>query len=441
MAAVLKVLTFGWEFPPHISGGLGTACHGLTSALLELGMDILFVVPKAHGDEDMSLIDAGKYISSGRASQPGYSLSHSVSPGMKTIPVHSRVVPYTTSVDISPPTRLEQWNYTIDKTVPARSAMPSNADEKKIGFSGTYGPRLLDEVALYADVGAMIARENSFDLIHAHDWLTFPAGIAARKVSGKPLIVHVHATEWDRAGSLTDAKIVEIEARGFKEADRIVAVSQWTKEILISKYQVDSRKIVVIHNGVASGTGVRHERSPVGKRIVTFMGRITYQKGPSYFVSAARKVLRKFPDTHFVVAGAGDLLPSMIELVARFGISSQFHFTGFLRGEQVRKLWSVSDVYVMPSVSEPFGIAPLEAVAAGVPIIVSNQSGVAEVMPHAIKTDFWDAQALADAICGVLQHKSLSRTLKRNSRQTLKKITWQAAATKLTTLYHELAKK
>ncbi len=443
MTKRIKVLTFGWEFPPHITGGLGTACYGLTKSLLDQGTDILFVVPRAHGDEELNLINASEVLVKHEAFTPGKKPIRSTSSRteMRVIPVSSAIKPYTSSV--GPPLEaIEEWNYIIEKSAATSAKQPSTRTVgKKYKFSGTYGPSLFQEVLRYGEVAGAIAGEHHFDVIHAHDWLTFPAGIEAKRTTHKPLIVHVHATEYDRAGARhADPRVLSIEKEGMQKADRIVAVSEWTKNILISKYGIRKEKISVVHNGITS----EKKKSPadaaprLGKHMVTFLGRVTYQKGPQYFVEAARKVLEKFPHTHFVVGGAGDLLPQIMERVAALRLSSSFHYTGFLKGHQVEQVWSVTDVYVMPSVSEPFGIAPLEAIQAGVPVILSNQSGVSEVMPHAIKTDFWDTEALAAAICSVLKHKALAKTLKTKARESLKKITWERAARKLNRLYHEV---
>ena len=451
MARKISVLTFGWEFPPHISGGLGTACHGLTRSLIKQGTGVVFVVPKAYGDEDIRLVDASEVfiplaghqvIEAGFLPEVKPSVSAVSATGvLEVIRVTSAIQPYT-SPEAFPATRLQQWNYVIrERHASTGHGAGAPGREIRYHFTGAYGPHLLEEVARYAEVGGAIGGERRFDVIHAHDWLTFPAGIAAKKSSGRPLIVHVHATEFDRAGNNNvDNRVFSIEKEGLCQADRVVAVSDWTKHILMSKYGVAEERISVVHNGVTQHrAAARQKPLRLGRHTVTFLGRITHQKGPQYFVEAARKVLEKFPDTHFVMAGSGDLLPIMMERVASLKLSSRFHFTGFLRRHQVDRLWELSDVYVMPSVSEPFGITPLEAIQSGVPVIVSNQSGVAEVMPHAIKTDFWNTEALAGSICSVLGHKSLSRTLRKNSRETLKGITWDTAARKLNKIYHELA--
>lgn len=435
----MTVLMFGWEFPPHISGGLGTACYGLTKALLQEQTKILFVVPKAHGDEDMPLINASNvYVSKKPVSKVNVSTNAIGSPdGMMTIQVSSKLIPYTDRVQLESGSSITQWNYPAES---AQTKEVTTSQGKRYSFSGTYGASLFDEVQKYGEVARVIAEKYSFDVIHAHDWLTYPAGMEAKRASGKPLIVHVHATEFDRGDeSHINANVFAIEKRGMVEADHVVAVSQWTKDIIVSKYQIAPEKVTVIHNGVIPSKPEKFSEIPkIGDQVVTFLGRITWQKGPQYFVEAAWKVLHHFPDTHFVVAGSGDLLPDMIEMVAKLKISNRFHFTGFLKGNQISQVWSVTDVYVMPSVSEPFGITPLEAVQAGVPVIVSNQSGVAEVVDHAIKVDFWDTDALADAIISIMRHQSLSASLKKNGKNELRSISWNAAAKKLNTIYYEL---
>lgn len=446
----MRVLMFGWEFPPHISGGLGTACYGLTKSLTKENVDILFVVPKLHGGEDVprvDFIDAGKvpikigshkeYITQ-RIEEPGEEVN-GVNISITTIEVESVLSPYRSTRYHAPVTHMESWSYTLEPTTREVTEEIEVADTFTHLFSGTYGPDLIEETNRYAEVATEIARNFSFDIIHAHDWMTFPAGIAAQRVSNKPLIVHVHSTEFDRSGEYVDPKVYAIEREGVEKADHILAVSKWTKDILVYRYSIDAAKISVSYNGIIPKDQKTGPLIPsIGSHVVTFLGRLTYQKGPFYFVEAARKVLEKFPDAHFVVAGSGDLFPQVVERVAQLKLSSRFHFTGFLKGENIDKVWSVSSVYVMPSVSEPFGITPLEAIQAGVPVIVSNQSGVAEVMPHAIKVDFWKTDDLADAICNVLAYESLSTTLKKNSLKEIKNITWDKAAKKIKTIYHEL---
>ncbi|WP_333819924.1 glycosyltransferase family 4 protein [Ohtaekwangia sp.] len=448
----MRVLMFGWEFPPHISGGLGTACFGLTKSLIKEGVDILFVVPKLYGNENVAkvhFIDAGmvpvpanrrRITVTQRIEEPGEILQGEHM-HITTLEVESFLSPYRTARSTTPLVAMESWNYQLDPTVSFVEEEIEIVDTFTHRFSGTYGPNLILETQQLAEVAAALATQYEFDVIHAHDWMTFPAGIAAQEASGKPLIAHVHSTEYDRSGESVDPVVYEIERKGIAAADRIIAVSNWTKKILVSRYQADADKVEVTHNGITPRERYKALASyePFDNaKIVTFLGRLTFQKGPFYFIEAARKVLEKFPDVHFVVAGSGDLFPQVVERVAQLRLSSRFHFTGFLRGESVDKVWSISNLYVMPSVSEPFGITPLEAIQAGVPVIMSNQSGVAEVMPHAIKVDFWNIDALADAICNVLAYESLSDTLKKNSFNEIKNMTWEKAAKKIKTIYYEL---
>jgi glycogen synthase len=431
----MTVLMFGWEFPPHISGGLGTACAGLTQALTEEETRVLFVVPKAHGDESFDLINASEIVipeGEGEALVPveGEESNESI----RTIAIPSTLMPYCTS---EPGYAIELWNWEFSREDTRLVTTPAGS---RYEFTGKYGPGLMDEVHRYAEVSRTIASQNTFDVIHAHDWLTYLAGIEAKKITGKPLVIHVHATEFDRAGEKDiDQRVFEIEKKGMVEADLIIAVSQWTKDIIVDKYEIAESKIEVVHNGVIPAEINDLSLTPgFANPVVTFLGRITYQKGPRYFVDAARRVLDYFPDTHFIMAGSGDLLPAMMEYVAQWRLSSRIHFTGFLKEKQIQHVWAITDVYVMPSVSEPFGITPLEAAQAGVPVILSNQSGIAEVMDHAIKADFWDTDALANAIIGVLKYKGLSETLKTNSKKELRSLTWERAAKKINQLYHEL---
>jgi len=448
----VKVLMFGWEFPPHISGGLGTACFGLTQALAKANTHVLFVIPKADAEttgDHVDLISASntrvpielkEEIKEQPAEAPSPHRETKEISNVITMTVPSGIIPYTTPAVLSfsdnTAFSLTQWNYQLP--VVSTPEKPKKA-WIQYQFSGSYGPSLLEEVAQYGTTGGEIGRQHSFDVIHAHDWLTYGAGIAAKKVSGKPLVVHVHATEFDRAGKNIDERVYKIEQEGMDAADMVIAVSQWTKNIIVRKYHIPESKVQVVHNGAITAKQKKNPKPPpIGKQIVTFLGRITYQKGPQYFVDAAARVLKLFPDIHFVMAGSGDLLPKMVERAARLKISSHLHFTGFLKGDQVDRVWAVTNVYVMPSVSEPFGISPLEAAHAGVPVIISNQSGVAEVMQHAIKIDFWNVEALADAICNLLKHQSLTRTLKHQSKEEISTITWDRAAKKINTIYHEL---
>jgi glycogen(starch) synthase len=455
----MKVLMFGWEFPPHISGGLGTACYGLTHSMVEEGMDVVFVVPKLFGNEpdngakliSASTIEfASEYELEMRAMRAEEGMNETenvkaVSSNLTVIGVPSSIDCYSMAHVDEERHELEHWNYVFEKENhisnalyrKSKSVAPRSA--RTYSFSGGYGPKLIEEVYRYAAVAASVAVQQSFDVIHAHDWMTFPAALAVKKISEKPLIIHIHATEFDRAGKRGSAHVYRIEKEALALADRVVAVSSWTKKILMEEYGVPGEKIDVVHNGIIyENIEPKEDFHPIGTQVVTFLGRVTYQKGPEYFVEAARKVLRKFPNAQFIMAGAGDILPQIITRVAQLKMSSHFHFTGFLKKNEIDKILSFTRVYVMPSVSEPFGITPLEAILAGVPVIISKQSGVGEVIKHALKVDFWDTDALSEAMCSVLHYKSLADTLKKNSREELNKITWKKAAKKLNHIYHEL---
>ena len=307
-----------------------------------------------------------------------------------------------------------------------------------------YGGNLIDEVRRYGAYAGELAKRRSFDIIHAHDWLSFPAGLAAKRVSGKPLVVHVHATEFDRTGGTgVNQEVYKIEREGMHLADAIVAVSQWTKNLIVKHYGVAPEKVTVVHNGIDAGD---YRPLPdrlaalkrAGEKIVLFVGRITLQKGPDYFIRAARRVLELEPKTYFIVAGSGDMEGQTLREAAALGIADRVIFTGFVRGQELDALYQSADLYVLPSVSEPFGITPLESLVNGTPVIVSYQSGVAEVLRHALKVDFWDTEELANQIIAVLRHPALYQTLKQYGGEEVKKVTWTAAAAKCLDLYHRL---
>lgn len=425
----MKVLMFGWEFPPHISGGLGTASFGLTRGLSTIpGLDIIFVVPRAYGDEDQSkmrLIGAGD-ITLDTKHMRFSKLLNSIS----YIEVNSNLVPYH-----SP----EEYESLVNKAENRKKKLIHTTMGGKLVFSGGYGQNLYEEIANYALVAQQIAEENEHDVIHAHDWLTYPAGMAAKGISGKPLVIHVHATDFDRSGGKVNPAVFEIEKKGMDAADKIIAVSNLTRNTIIEKYGIPSEKVTTVYNAVEP-LGDQEKiamRRGIDDKVVTFLGRVTLQKGPEYFVQAAEKVLRKMDNVRFVMAGSGELLERMISWAASLGIADKFHFTGFLKGDDVFRMFSISDVYVMPSVSEPFGISPLEAMQSNVPTIISNQSGVAEILKYAIKTDFWDVDAMADAIYGLLNYPSLSEVFKKYGKEEVDNMKWENSAKKVYSLYKD----
>ena len=422
----MKVLMFGWEFPPHIAGGLGTACHGLTKGLAKHDVEILFVMPSASGDEDQSAV---KIVNASDVPfTQTWSDMQSFLHKVDFLKVTSNLVPY---ID---PQLYSEYGSEIRKSEYEQFKVKYGAKYK---FSGKYGANLMEEVASYAMVATTIASENTFDVIHAHDWLTYAAGIAAKRISGKPLVIHVHATSFDR-GSVDniDTRVFEIERMGMLEADKVITVSNLTRNIVINKYGIDPAKVITVHNAVDFNEFQQVDvKRGVDDKIVTFLGRITFQKGPEYFIEAAAKVLKRYPKARFVMAGNGDLMNRSIRRVAKLGIADKFHFTGFLRGADVKKMFAYSDVYVMPSVSEPFGISPLEAMKSNVPTIISKQSGVAEVLKYAIKVDFWDIDAMADAMYGLLAYPCLSEMSIRCGVEEVNALKWENAALKIKDVY------
>lgn len=425
----MKVLMFGWEFPPHVAGGLATACYGLTKGLGKVNVDMIFVVPKAFGDEDQSvlkIVGAEDYdINYDDLIQEEW-WKH-----LLYVQASSNLIPY-----LSP----EQYEYFFEKE--QQKISHSGGYNTKFKFSGGYGHNLMTEVANYSLLAASIARSHDFDLIHAHDWLTYLAGIAAKRVSGKPLVIHVHATEFDRSGENVNQVVYDIERRGMQEADLIMAVSHLTRNTVIHRYGINPNKVITMHNAVDfSADSFQAEERGTPEKIVTFLGRITYQKGPEYFVEAAKKVLKHSNNVRFVMAGSGDLMNRMVQLVARYKIAHKFNFTGFLRGKDVAKMLALSDVYIMPSVSEPFGISPLEAMRAHVPTIISKQSGVAEILEHAIKVNFWDVDAIADAIYGILHYPALTKMFIEYGDKEVNALKWDNVAIKVKDAYENLLQK
>ncbi|SDC79681.1 glycosyltransferase family 4 protein [Williamwhitmania taraxaci] len=426
----MRALMFGWEFPPHITGGLGTACQGLVQGLAKEGVEVLFVVPKAYGDEDQTsakIVNAGDVTVNSETSSIEEFWNK-----VLFMEVESNLIPY-----VSP----EEFRRMVEESFLNKKVTSTQTTEGKFKFSGKYGTDLMEEVTRYALVAATLAMQNEFDVIHAHDWLTYPSGIAAKRVSGKPLVIHVHATEYDRSGENVNPGVWNIEKKGMEEADKIITVSNLTRNIVINRYGINPDKVVTVHNAVDFNMDENQALEfpkVLPEKIVTFLGRITYQKGPDYFVEAAHLVLQKCPNVRFVMAGSGDMMNRMVRRVAHLRMSERFHFTGFLQGADVQRMFSQSDVYVMPSVSEPFGISPLEAMRANVPVIISKQSGVAEILRHAIKIDFWDVEALADAIYGLVTYDGLSSLFRRYGQEEVTSLKWDQAAHKVKEVYESV---
>jgi len=483
----MRILMLGWEFPPFISGGLGTACAGLTRALAHAGHEVTFVLPKPVDPEARSHIRLVSPETPAPApSEPGQSAQTPAPRAARPIqstPAMTAASGEREAVRFIGLPQVLGSPYGAQAASPAGEVGRARLMAQAGGASAPAGPigaleqgalreaglpqdaiERLDEhrrvaggarpvtgedytgdtvfaAARYADMALALCAGEAFDLIHAHDWMTFPAGVALSRASGRPLVTHIHSTEFDRSGEHVNQRIYDIERAGMHAADRVVAVSFLTRSICEGRYGVPGDKIRVVYNGVepsgeATGEPARVE---AGDKIVLFLGRITMQKGPEYFIAAAKRVLEKMDNVKFLVAGSGDMAQRMIELAAQMGVGHKVLFTGFLRRPDVAKVFRMADCYVMPSVSEPFGIAPLEAMSHDVPVIISRQSGVSEVLTHVLKVDFWDIDAMADRILAVLRHSPLSNTLRRQGAMEARRLTWEGAAEKCAQVYAEVA--
>ena len=398
----MRVLTFGWEFPPVKTGGLGVACQGLTRELCDEGIEVLFVLPrtqKTEGSAQSRFADIDKNI--------------------QIREIESPLVPYQSS---------------------GTSFAYYDALTKQKLFSRS----LIEEVHRYAHQASIIASQENFDLIHAHDWTSYLAGLAAKAVSGKPLIVHVHATSYDQAASdNVDPEIFAIEERAFREADKVVTVSALTKNLIVTKHGANPDKVEVIHNGCDTHEPPRYqpvlaELKAQGKKIVLYHGRITIQKGVDYFVNAARRVVDVNPDVVFVISGSGDMERQIMHQVGAMALSRHVIFAGALWDEERDRMYQTADLVVMPSVSEPFGLVPLESIQHGTASLITKQSGVAEVLTHVLKVDFWDIEEMANKIVAALRYEQMNGQLVREGKKEIVKLSWRNAADKVKNLYQNL---
>lgn len=400
-----RILMLGWELPPYNSGGLGVACEGLTQGLADLGTEIDFLLPFSGSDDTHPYMRVHAMIDAETTDS-------------ETLKRYARLLasPYMTEAEYR------------------------ELIEKSPGMS-LYGASIYQLVDLFVDYADCKSRELNFDIIHAHDWLTYLAGVKIKERTGKPLVVHVHATEYDRTGDNPNPHIRDIEALGFSVADAIITVSGHTKNVVKAKYGVSDSKIFVVHNGVISVDPVKRLPPSIGllraqgNNIVLFVGRITIQKGPEYFIHMAKKVLEYIPKTIFVVSGSGDMEHQMMDLAASLGISSQVMFAGFLRGNELMETYGGSDVYVMPSVSEPFGITALEAAQHGAALLLSKQSGAREVIGGAFTADFWDTDEMANIVVSILKSPGLRKTMREQALDDASRATWALAAEKTDLVY------
>ena len=412
----IKTLMLGWEFPPFISGGLGTACHGLTKAMSRRGMEVTFVMP---GQRPLHF-HAG--------SQEAAETLRRELPNVRIHAIPSNLSAY--------------GRYGPAPARPVTAAVEAELVEDPLEGPAPYGPSLEREVVRYARRVMKVAQREEFDVIHAHDWMTFPAGIALATHTGKPLIVQVHSTEFDRSGEHVNQFVYDIERQGMHVATRVITVSNYTRSIVVNRYAVPPEKVEVVYNGVEAPSSPEPPPRPAWPtrtdKIVLFLGRITMQKGPEYFLEAAKKVLQKLANVKFIMAGDGDRLHGTIEQAAWLGIGHRVFFTHFLRGDDVQRVYRMADLYVMPSVSEPFGIAPLEALQNDVPVLISKQSGLAETFRNALKVDFWDINEMANKIVAVLRHPPLGDLLRRNGRQEALRFRWEDSAARVDNIYRRV---
>ncbi len=426
----MRVFMLGWEFPPFISGGLGTACYGLTKAMDQLNIKVTLILP-AIADSDYAT-HVKLLTGASEPSAASFTSGKFKNVVFRTIP--SLLQPYSTS---------QGYQQRLKETLRQKRRAQSQSSAAICSIGPTdYSGDMYTEVHRYAAVAAELAKNEEFDVVHAHDWMTYPAGIVVAAVSGKPLIVHVHSTEFDRSGEHVNQTIYDIERAGMHTADKVIAVSNFTRNIIISRYGLSAEKVEVVYNGIEhNGNGnmdLGETRIGKNEKIVLFLGRITMQKGPEYFLMAAKKVLDVTDSVKFVMAGSGDLMTRAIEMAAELGIGHKVLFTGFLRGEDVERIYRMADLFVMPSVSEPFGLVPLEALRNDIPVIISKQSGVSEVLRHALKVDFWDIDEMANKIIAVLKYPPLGVTLRDHGRYEAEKLRWKDAAQRCAQIYEGL---
>ncbi len=410
---------FGWEYPPHVFGGLATANFGISEGLYVQGdIETILCLPHPFGDEDRTFANIV---------------------AMNHVPIVYRDIDNEYLRGRLSNLMDTELYYKLRDNIYADFNNMNVNDIGAMEFAGGYPANLTEEINNYSIISGVVARALDYDIIHAHDWLTFPAGIHAKKISGKPLCIHVHATDFDRSGGKVNPTVYAIEKDGMDNADCIMCVSELTRQIVIKHYYQNPEKVFTVHNAVYP---LREEienmprPSHKGKeKVVTFLGRITMQKGPEYFIEAANMVLQRTRNVRFCMAGSGDMMNKMITLAAERGIADRFHFPGFMKGDQVYECLKASDVYVMPSVSEPFGISPLEAMQCGTPTIISKQSGCAEILHNCIKLDYWDIEAMADAIYSICHNESLFSYLSEEGKREVDNITWEKVGTWIRELY------
>ncbi len=433
----LKVLMYGWEFPPFISGGLGIACHDITKALIDFGVEVNFVLPNfpdnIENSTKVNIINSSKI----RVSKTEFlERKDSIKELLNLHKIDSILSPYITEYEyLEKLESLQEFSNFEEKT-----------NSYLLNINASYGPNLLAEASRYAFIAGFIAQKVEHDIIHVHDWMTVLAGIEARKFSSKPLIYQVHALETDRSDKDSlNINVFNIEKYGLEQADLIIAVSHYTKACIVENYGINPDKIKVVHNSV-SKVKVKTSNNKIvtkkdGQKLVLFLGRVTYQKGPDYFLEAAAKILKFDKNIQFVIAGHGDMINRLIERTAELKIGNKVHFTGFLNRVEVEALFRAADIYVMPSVSEPFGISGLEAALFDVPVILSKQTGVSEVLHNSLKVDFWDTNELANQIISLLKNPALEKQILLGAARELKETQWENSARKIIDIYETMTQR
>ncbi len=388
----------GWELPPHNSGGLGVACYKLCKALSNVGADIEFIIPY-DGDYDQSF--------------------------MSVLPVNK--IHYDKVIEKFLPYDNLKYEYT-------------NSDKRHVNIG-----QVLDK---YEEVVVKLVEVNEYDVIHAHDWLTFRAALKAKEITGKPLILHVHSIEKDRSGGgYGNPFMREIEETAMLIADKVIAVSNRTKEDIVREYGIPTDKVEVVYNSISqedlyienideNAYKYLIKLKQHGYKIVANVGRMTIQKGLPNLLFAAKNVIKYEPKTIFVFVGDGEMQNELIELSAELGISKNVLFAGFQRGKRWRDAYQASDLFVMPSVSEPFGLTPLEAACYHVPTIISKQSGVSEIFKNSLKVDYWDIRKLSDYITAIVRNDSLSEELSNSAYQEYVKLSWNHSAKDVLKIYN-----
>ncbi|OGT07738.1 MAG: hypothetical protein A2X78_03585 [Gammaproteobacteria bacterium GWE2_37_16] len=437
----MKVLMYGWEYPPYISGGLGVACHAIVHALTKKNILINLVLP--HDFSSHSASSTETLVNLIGVDLYDEQIAVTSSNLINICQIDSLLHPYFSTNEyqnfIEEKNNPNQKNHK-KKLIVKQTIDHHSPDFTPIKITACYGDNLFNEVLRYSEIAGRLAEQISHDVIHVHDWMTILAGIKAKSISKKPLIFHTHALEIDRSGTKNyNRQIFDIEKYGMEQADKVIAVSNYTKNIITSHYGIPANKIEVVYNGIEQ-SNIKHKINTKSSKtkMVLFLGRITQQKGPSFFIAIAKKILDKRKDVQFVIAGTGHLLAEMIEQVAALRIGKYVHFTGFLDQKTVKKIYQLADVYVMPSVSEPFGLSCLEALSEDVPVVISKQSGVAEALHNTLNADFWDTDDMAAKILAVLAYKGLGAELITNAKKEMEHLTWDIAGDKIISVYNNL---